>query len=173
MAKSSIKTTSKKTTQKKSSRSSWLGRFTRAQLIVISVFVLVFASLGSWMLYKSYAAAWYCSAHEYYQYEPGTYQGNCVYQIQYALIYVGELSGNSTMKNTSYDGIYGPGTAASVKAFQNWWNVKHRGQPVVTLYPDGVIGSATWNALCPTVKGYTGIYNALGCYHTPYGSARV
>jgi hypothetical protein len=179
MAKSSGKAAAKKSKANKGDNLNWLAKFSRMQVTVMSIFVLVFAGAGSWLIYRSYAATWYCTAHEYYQYEPGTYHGYCVYNIQRGLQLIAKASGQSSI-STGYDGIYGPDTARAVRAFQSWWNVKHRGQPVTFLYVDGVIGSSTWQAFCPVLlRSYnaTGgasqsVYNNLSC-GGHYGSAPV
>src|SRR6266704_3317576 len=83
----------------------------RANMAIVMAFVLTFAGFGTWFVYRSEASTWYCAQHIYYQYEPGTYGGQCVKNIQYELN-VAEGAG------LRVDGIFGPATSTAVRS----WN---------------------------------------------------
>lgn len=171
MTRNQSKSSAKRLGTKKHKITSWVVRASRTQLSIALVFILMFAGSGSWYLYNSYASpVWYCTAHEYYPYEPGTYHGNCVRQIQQTMW----LFWYNKLLNIPYvkvDGVYGPQTAGAIVVFQKWWNVQ-RGNKRIAV--DGDVGAQTWGALCPTVNTYFIYqYMPLGCQHHPYGSAPV
>ena len=174
---------------KKSSRqvlSSRPLRLSRAHLNVLAAFVLVFVGFGSWFVYHSEASAWYCAQHIYYQNEPGTYHGYCVYQLQTFLnafhsSYLGGVSGVPSLGRP--DGIYGPKTAAAVAKFQGFVGSKAfiygqlKSQGALPVLPDGTVGRHTWFAICDTmVNGaVNGYWSSLGCGINSrlYGTAYV
>lgn len=61
--------------------------------------------------------------------------GSAVERIQYYLGLIGLY--NTAIPIPSVDGVFGPGTEAAVRAFQNYYG----------LTVDGVVGQATWNAI--------------------------
>ena len=78
-------------------------------------------------------------------------RGDAVEQVQFWLSEVSEY--NSKIPSPAVDGIFGTGTQAAVKAFQEQYG----------LTVDGVVGEATWNRL---YAEYTSIEDDLS---TPDG----
>lgn len=162
-----------------------LQRLSRSNMAVLIAFVLTFAGFGSWFVYHSEASTWYCAQHIYYPYEPGTYHGYCVYQIQNFIdafhgSYLGSVSGVPYIRP---DGVYGSGTANAVAKFQSFVNnhafiygtLKSQGALPVTS--DGTVGRHTWFAICDTLSNgaVNGYWGPLGCGINTrlYGTAYV
>jgi hypothetical protein len=135
-----------------------ISRLSRANLAIMAAFVLVFASAGGLLVYHSEASTWSCAAHIYYQYEPGTYGGYCVKNIQQQLnMEIGA--------GLSQDGIFGPNTSYAVRSF----NRNYVGR---NLYVDNStwVTSSTWSALCSwSYSSYRSLYNADDCAGGNYG----
>ena len=146
---------------KSKSNTTMVGKFSRLghkNLAIMAAFVLVFVTVGGLFVYHSEASTWYCAQHIYYQYEPGTYGGYCVKNIQYQL----DLQMSAGL---SVDGIYGPNTSYAVRSFNRNY-VGHN------LYVDNStqVTASTWSALCSwSYNNYRSLYNNDGCSQGNYG----
>jgi hypothetical protein len=130
----------------------------RLNIVIIAAFVLSFAAIGTFYVQRSEAATWNCSQHIYYQYEPGTWGGYCVKNIQQQL--------NLQMRaGLAVDGIYGPNTSYAVRSY----NRNYVGR---NLYVDNStqVTASTWSEMCSwSYAYYRSLYNSDGCAAGNYG----
>jgi peptidoglycan hydrolase-like protein with peptidoglycan-binding domain len=126
-------------------------RFLNQRLLLPVVVVLVFASIGSYVIVKSQAATWavynISGAFGYNcpYYQPPTLQygstGGCVKVVQKGVdnwinLY-NYFHGKVVYKTVTVDGIFGSATQTAVKQYQSNHN----------LTADGIVGQKTWTVM--------------------------
>ncbi len=167
--KRNIKTISGKQSGKAQRRTGFAGRLSRfgkTNLIIASVFVLLFAGVGTYYLHRSEADAYgpnstYCVYYKFYE---GRFpHSQCVKDIQFALTKLG-IGPYGLCYGNYCDGIFGPQTYSDVLKFGNVAGI--------TGGNGGQVGSRTWSALCVRSYQYPWVAHDMGCAqpHQYWGS---
>jgi hypothetical protein len=136
--------------------SGWLARFGARNLMIVSIFILLFAGFGSWYAMRSSAYTLQCVNLTY-----GVGSGGwCVQVIQSMLDHDRANRDIHIPYYLAHDGSYGSLTRTDVVAFQRW-------DGLVSV--DGVVGSRTWRELCYEAKDIpvrdSADYNWAGCQY--------
>lgn len=138
--------------------------FSNKKFVALTVFVVGFAIAGSYWLYESSSAADTKDLR--------TVQGcrkagkvlregsreSCVAAVQVVLSYASnsDIYRNATWGALRSDGIYGPKTAVTVAAYQEFVNRSTLSQVRGYVAVDGIVGPDTWwyleNVACPAIK---------------------
>jgi peptidoglycan hydrolase-like protein with peptidoglycan-binding domain len=137
------------------------GFFRSKRFVVLLVFVVAFAALGSYRLYSSQAARAYPTVNQCLAFKnslvlsQGTNQTACTKTLQGFLNRYRVETGNT--RNTNWprlgvDGAFGGKTKQAVVAFQ--FTAKGLGTRITRV--DGIVGKQTWNAIelaCSNSRG--------------------
>jgi hypothetical protein len=146
--------------------SGWLKRFGHRNLVIAALFVLAFAGLGGFYIYRSYA---YVSCSPYSTVLVGGSTGQCVKDAEQMLYNIGARKhdaypGFSASPALGYysggawhaDGIFGNGMYLQVVSYQKDRQV--RDGPTY-----GKIAYNTWWQLCQENVNFLWVWNNAGC----------
>ncbi len=146
-----------------SSGSSWFQRFGTRNLLIVTAFVVVFATAGTIYLNKTKADTY--AGHPCVQFTFSinkAWGSQCVKDIQFGLQREGYYYG-------TVDGKFGPITQGAVVNFGRTWGYNNSGQ----------VGARTWNSLCKLGLAksnggfghYPSVAVAMGCMNGVWNGA--
>jgi hypothetical protein len=153
---------SKKNSYKKSVRSSFKNQFLKREVIIAVVFVLIFSSIGGYLIGRSGASGRYCVNNYFSEAADSGSYNPCVLDLQ--------GMNNTVYRDPSFrrsliylaqDGYFGPDTNLAQTEFKESY-------PEARGDGSNVVGPLYWAELCSLVAEIHGTggdaFNGAGCY---------